>query len=64
MPIRILGSDKAVIYFMIGHSYDRMIKLSRQIVLFCIDLDSEAGWRRLEGAIDAMIQGTFAEAGK
>jgi AcrR family transcriptional regulator len=57
--------DIAAMGAIIGAGISYLVSRGRKIRFYNgIDLDSEAGWQRLEGAIDTMIQGTFAEAGK
>jgi AcrR family transcriptional regulator len=59
------GPDIAAMGAIIGAGISYLASRGRKIRFYNgIDLDSEAGWQRLEGAIDTMIQGTFAEAGK
>ena len=59
------GPDIAAMGAIIGAGISYLVCRSRKIRFYNgIDLDSEAGWRRLEGAIETMIQGTFAGAGK
>ena len=59
------GPDIAAMGAIIGAGISYLVSRGRKIRFYNgIDLDSEAGWQRLEGAIDTMIQGTFAEAGK
>jgi AcrR family transcriptional regulator len=59
------GPDIAAMGAIIGAGISYLASRGRKIRFYNgIDLDSEAGWQRLEGAIDTMIQGTFAEVGK
>jgi AcrR family transcriptional regulator len=59
------GPDIAAMGAIIGAGISYLASRGRKIRFYNgIDLDSEAGWQRLEGAIDSMIQGTFAEVGK
>lgn len=59
------GLDIAAMGAIIGAAISYLASRGRKIRFYNgIDLDSEAGWQRLEGAIDTMIQGTFAGAGK
>jgi len=59
------GPDIAAMGAIIGAGISYLVSRGRKIRYYNgIDLDSEAGWQRLEGAIDTMIQGTFAGAGK
>ena len=59
------GPDIAAMGAIIGAGISYLVSRGRKIRLYNgIDLGSEAGWQRLEGAIDTMIQGTFAEVGK
>ena len=59
------GLDIAAMGAIIGAGISYLVSRGRKIRFYNgIDLDSEAGWQRLEGAIDTMIQGTFAESGK
>lgn len=59
------GPDIAAMGAIIGAGISYLVSRGRKIRFYNgIDLDSEAGWQRLEGAIDTMIQGSFAESGK
>jgi AcrR family transcriptional regulator len=59
------GPDIPAMGAIIGAGISYLVSRGRKIRFYNgIDLDSEAGWQRLEGAIDTMIQGTFAGAGK
>ena len=59
------GPDIAAMGAIIGAGISYLVSRGRKIRFYNgIDLDSEAGWQRLEGAIDTMIRGTFAEVGK
>ena len=59
------GRDIAAMGAIIGAGISYLVCRGRKIRFYNgIDLDSEAGWQRLEDAIDTMIQGTFAGAGK
>ena len=59
------GPDIAAMGAIIGAGISYLVCRGRKIRLYNgIDLDTEAGWRRLERAIETMIQGTFNEAGK
>ena len=59
------GLDIAAMGAIIGADISYLVSRGRKIRFYNgIDLDSEAGWRRLEGAIDTMSQGTFAEIGR
>jgi len=59
------GPDIAAMGAIIGAGISYLVSRGRKIRFYNgIDLGSEAGWQRLEGAIDTMIQGTFAEVGK
>jgi AcrR family transcriptional regulator len=59
------GPDIAAMGAIIGAGISYLASRGRKIRFYNgIDLDSEAGWQRLEGAIDTMIQGTFAKVGK
>lgn len=59
------GPDIEAMGAIIGAGISYLVSRGRKIRYYNgIDLDSEAGWQRLEGAIDTMIQGTFAGAGK
>jgi AcrR family transcriptional regulator len=49
----------------IGAGISYLVTRGRKIRFYNgIDLDTEAGWQRLEAAIDAMIQGLFTEAAR
>jgi AcrR family transcriptional regulator len=59
------GPDIAAMGAIIGAGVSYLASRGRKIRFYNgIDLESEAGWQRLEGAIDTMIQGTIAGAGK
>jgi AcrR family transcriptional regulator len=59
------GPDIAAMGAIIGAGVSYLASRGRKIRFYNgIDLDSEAGWQRLESAIDTMIQGTIAGAGK
>ena len=59
------GPDIAAMGAIIGAGISYLVCRGRKIRFYNgIDLDSEFGWQRLEGAIDTMIRATFAEAGK
>ena len=59
------GPDIAAMGAIIGAGISYLVSRGRKIRFYNgIDLDSEAGWQRLQGAIDTMIQGTFAETSK
>jgi hypothetical protein len=59
------GPDIAAMGAIIGAGISYLVSRGRKIRFYNgIDLDSEAGWQRLEAAIDTMIQGTFAEVEK
>ncbi len=59
------GPDIAAMGAIIGAGISYLVSRGRKIRFYNgIDLDSEAGWLRLEDAIDTMVQGTFAGAGK
>ena len=59
------GPDIAAMGAIIGAVISYLVSRGRKIRYYNgIDLDSEAGWQRLEGAIDTMIRGTFAEIGR
>jgi len=55
------GTDVAAIGAIIGAGVSYLVCRGRQISIYNgVDLQSEAGWQRLEKAIDAMIKGLFA----
>jgi AcrR family transcriptional regulator len=59
------GPDIAAMGAIIGAGISYLVCRGRKIRFYNgIDLDSEAGWQRLERAIDDMIQGLFAGAAK
>lgn len=59
------GPDIAAMGAIIGAGISYLVSRARKIRFYNgIDLDSEAGWQRLQAAIDTMIRGIFAEAGK
>ena len=56
------GPDIAAMGAIIGAGVSYLVSRGRQISIYNgIDLQSEAGWQRLERAIDAMIKGLFAK---
>jgi AcrR family transcriptional regulator len=59
------GPDIAAIGAIIGAGVSYLVSRGRQISIYNgVDLQSEAGWKRLEEAIDTMIRGLFAGAVK
>ena len=55
------GPDIAALGAIIGAGISYLVSRGRQISIYNgVDLQSEAGWQRLERAIDAMIKGLFA----
>jgi AcrR family transcriptional regulator len=55
------GTDVAAIGAIIGAGVSYLVCRGRQISIYNgVDLQSEAGWQRLEKAIDTMIKGLFA----
>jgi len=55
------GPDIAAMGAIIGAGISYLVSRGRQIRFYNgVDLDSEAGWKRLEDAIDTMIQGLYA----
>ena len=57
--------DIAAIGAIIGAGVSYLASRGRQISVYNgVDLQSEAGWKRLEDAIDTMIRGLFAGAAK
>lgn len=59
------GPDIAAMGAVIGAGVSYLVCRGRQISLYNgVDLQSEAGWQRLERAIDMMIAGLFAGAEK
>ena len=55
------GPDIAAMGAIIGAGVSYLVCRGRQITIYNgVDLQSEAGWRRLEKAIDTMIKGLFA----
>ncbi|CAB1063057.1 Transcriptional regulator, AcrR family [Olavius sp. associated proteobacterium Delta 1] len=55
------GPDIAAMGAIIGAGVSYLISRGRQISIYNgVDLQSEAGWQRLERAIDSMIKGLFA----
>ena len=55
------GADVAAIGAIIGAGISYLVCRGRQISIYNgVDLQSEAGWQRLEKAIDTMIKGLFA----
>ena len=59
------GPDIAAIGAIIGAGVSYLVSRGRQISIYNgVDLQSEAGWQRLEEAIDTMISGLFAGTAK
>jgi len=59
------GPDIAAMGAIIGAGVSYLVSRGRQISIYNgVDLQSEAGWQRLEKAIDTMISGLFAGAAK
>ena len=59
------GPDIAAMGAIIGAGVSYLVSRGRQISIYNgVDLQSEAGWQRLEKAIDTMISGLFAGAVK
>ena len=57
------GPDIAAMGAIIGAGVSYLVSRGRQISIYNgVDLQSEAGWQRLEKAIDTMISGLFAGA--
>ncbi len=55
------GPDIAALGAIIGAGISYLVSRGRQISIYNgVDLQSEEGWKRLEDAIDTMIQGLFA----
>ena len=55
------GPDIAAMGAIIGAGISYLVSRGRQIRFYNgVDLESEEGWKRLEDAIDTMIQGLFA----
>ncbi len=55
------GADVAAIGAIIGAGVSYLVCRGRQISIYNgVDLQSEAGWQRLESAVDTMIKGLFA----
>jgi AcrR family transcriptional regulator len=55
------GPDIAAMGAIIGAGISYLVSRGRQISIYNgVDLQSEEGWKRLEDAIDTMIQGLFA----
>ncbi len=55
------GADVAAIGAIIGGGVSYLVCRGRQISIYNgVDLQSEAGWQRLESAVDTMIKGLFA----
>jgi AcrR family transcriptional regulator len=55
------GADIAAIGAIIGAGVSYLVCRGRQISIYNgVDLQSEAGWQRLENAVDTMINGLFA----
>ena len=64
-PITDKGPDIAAMGAIIGAGVSYLVSRGRQISIYNgVDLQSEAGWQRLEKAIDTMIRGLFAGATK
>ncbi len=62
-PAMNTGPDIAAVGAIIGAGVSYLVTRARQIHLYNgVDLQSEAGWRRLERAIDTIIEGLLAEA--
>ena len=60
-PTTTKGADVAAIGAIIGAGVSYLVCRGRQISIYNgVDLQSEAGWQRLEKAIDTMINGLFA----
>ena len=58
------GPDIAAMGAVIGAGVSYLVSRGRQInICNGVDLQSDAGWQRLENAIDAMIRGLFAGSG-
>jgi len=54
------GPDIAALGAIIGAGISYLVSRGRQISIYNgVDLQSEEGWKRLEDAIDTMIQGLF-----
>ena len=59
------GADLAAIGAIIGAGISYLVCRGRQISIYNgVDLHSEAGWQRLESAVDIMIKGMFAGTAK
>ena len=59
------GPDIAAMGAIIGAGVSYLVSRSRQISIYNgVDLQSEAGWQRLERAIDTMIAGLFVGTGQ
>lgn len=59
-PSTNIGPDVAAMGAIIGAGVSYLVCRGRQISVYNgVDLQSEAGWQRLERAIDAMIKGLF-----
>ena len=55
------GPDIAAMGAIIGAGISYLVSRGRQIRFYNgVDLESEEGWKRLEGAMDTMIQGLYA----
>jgi AcrR family transcriptional regulator len=55
------GPDIAAMGAIIGAGVSYLVSRSRQISIYNgVNLDTETGWQRLEGAVDMMIRGLFA----
>ena len=64
-PATMTKLDIAAMSAIIGAGISYLVTRGRKIRFYNgIDLNSEAGWERLERAIDTMIQGMFAESTK
>ena len=62
-PSSAKGPDVAAMGAIIGAGVSYLVSRGRQISIYNgVDLQSEAGWQRLERAIDTMISGLFAGA--
>jgi AcrR family transcriptional regulator len=60
-PSKDKGPDIAAMGAIIGAGVSYLVSRGRQISIYNgVDLQSEAGWQRLESAIDTMIRGLFA----
>jgi AcrR family transcriptional regulator len=55
------GPDIAAMGAIIGAGVSYLVSRGRQISIYNgVNLDTETGWQRLEGAVDMMIRGLFA----